>query len=82
MPMDGASNAELVYDPRRYRKWLWGWLSYAFASYVHRTRTRDGISLLWLDREVFVIVSLTLFLPICLEQFARCTRAFSPLCRG
>ena len=24
------------------------------------------------DSEVFVIVSLTLFLPICLEQFARC----------
>ncbi|GJE99689.1 MFS general substrate transporter [Phanerochaete sordida] len=44
---------ELVYDSRRYRKWLWGWLSYAFAS------------------EVFVVVSLTLFLPICLEQFAR-----------
>ncbi|SJL06496.1 related to Autophagy-related protein 22-1 [Armillaria ostoyae] len=36
-----------------YRKRLYGWLSYAFAS------------------EVFVIVSLTLFLPICLEQFAR-----------
>ncbi|KAI0052223.1 autophagy-type protein 22 [Auriscalpium vulgare] len=38
---------------KRYRRELWGWLSYAFAS------------------EVFVIVSLTLFLPICLEQFAR-----------
>ncbi|PBK98439.1 MFS general substrate transporter [Armillaria gallica] len=37
----------------QYRKRLYGWLSYAFAS------------------EVFVIVSLTLFLPICLEQFAR-----------
>ena len=37
----------------QYRRELWGWLSYAFAS------------------EVFVIVSLTLFLPICLEQFAR-----------
>ncbi|KAF9445237.1 MFS general substrate transporter [Macrolepiota fuliginosa MF-IS2] len=36
-----------------YKKKLYGWLSYAFAS------------------EVFVIVSLTLFLPICLEQFAR-----------
>ncbi|KAK0452986.1 autophagy-related protein 22-like protein [Desarmillaria tabescens] len=36
-----------------FRKRLYGWLSYAFAS------------------EVFVIVSLTLFLPICLEQFAR-----------
>ncbi|KAH7915764.1 autophagy-related protein 22-like protein [Hygrophoropsis aurantiaca] len=36
-----------------YKKRLWGWLSYAFAS------------------EVFVVVSLTLFLPICLEQFAR-----------
>ncbi|KAF7328870.1 Autophagy-related protein [Mycena venus] len=36
-----------------YKKRLYGWLSYAFAS------------------EVFVIVSLTLFLPICLEQFAR-----------
>ncbi|KAK0234560.1 autophagy-related protein 22-like protein [Armillaria nabsnona] len=36
-----------------YRKRLYGWLIYAFAS------------------EVFVIVSLTLFLPICLEQFAR-----------
>jgi UMF1 family MFS transporter len=38
---------------KEYRRQLWGWLSYAFAS------------------EVFVIVSLTLFLPICLEQFAR-----------
>ncbi|EAU83494.2 autophagy-type protein 22 [Coprinopsis cinerea okayama7 len=37
----------------RFKRHLWGWLSYAFAS------------------EVFVIVSLTLFLPICLEQFAR-----------
>ncbi|EKM76305.1 hypothetical protein AGABI1DRAFT_63354 [Agaricus bisporus var. burnettii JB137-S8] len=36
-----------------YKKKLYGWLSYAFAS------------------EVFVVVSLTLFLPICLEQFAR-----------
>ncbi|KIY49606.1 MFS general substrate transporter [Fistulina hepatica ATCC 64428] len=36
-----------------YRKSLYGWLSYAFAS------------------EVFVIVSLTLFLPVALEQFAR-----------
>ncbi|KAJ3566214.1 hypothetical protein NP233_g7142 [Leucocoprinus birnbaumii] len=36
-----------------YKKKLYGWLSYAFAS------------------EVFVIVSLTLFLPVCLEQFAR-----------
>ncbi|KXN90741.1 Autophagy-related protein 22 [Leucoagaricus sp. SymC.cos] len=36
-----------------YKKKLYGWFSYAFAS------------------EVFVIVSLTLFLPICLEQFAR-----------
>ncbi|KAH6904940.1 autophagy-type protein 22 [Coprinopsis sp. MPI-PUGE-AT-0042] len=36
-----------------YKRHLYGWLSYAFAS------------------EVFVIVSLTLFLPICLEQFAR-----------
>ncbi|EKM51066.1 uncharacterized protein PHACADRAFT_263038 [Phanerochaete carnosa HHB-10118-sp] len=44
---------ELVYDSRKYKKWLRGWLSYAFAS------------------EVFVVVSLTLFLPICLEQFAR-----------
>ncbi|KAI0247007.1 autophagy-related protein 22-like protein [Lactifluus subvellereus] len=40
-------------SPKGYRRELWGWLSYAFAS------------------EVFVIVSLTLFLPICLEQFAR-----------
>ncbi|THH13716.1 hypothetical protein EW146_g6539 [Bondarzewia mesenterica] len=43
----------MMYDSNRYKKSLWGWLSYAFAS------------------EVFVIVSLTLFLPICLEQFAR-----------
>ncbi|KAK7682001.1 hypothetical protein QCA50_014965 [Cerrena zonata] len=42
-----------LYDKRKYKRQLRGWLSYAFAS------------------EVFVIVSLTLFLPICLEQFAR-----------
>ena len=37
MPGDRSSNAELVYDSRRYKKWLWGWLSYAFASYVQAT---------------------------------------------
>ncbi|KAH9915558.1 autophagy-type protein 22 [Epithele typhae] len=41
------------FDKTKYRKHLWGWFSYAFAS------------------EVFVIASVTLFLPICLEQFAR-----------
>ncbi|ETW76683.1 hypothetical protein HETIRDRAFT_328451 [Heterobasidion irregulare TC 32-1] len=44
---------EHVFEAKRHKQELWGWLSYAFAS------------------EVFVIVSLTLFLPICLEQFAR-----------
>lgn len=43
-----------------YKKKLYGWLSYTFAS------------------EVFVIVSLTLFLPICLEQFARDNGYISP----
>ncbi|KAJ8519186.1 hypothetical protein ONZ45_g3849 [Pleurotus djamor] len=43
----------MTVEGRSYKKQLYGWLSYAFAS------------------EVFVIVSLTLFLPICLEQFAR-----------
>ncbi|KAA1470877.1 MFS general substrate transporter [Dentipellis sp. KUC8613] len=47
------SDAPTLFDSKRYKRELWGWLSYAFAS------------------EVFVIVSLTLFLPICLEQFAR-----------
>ncbi|KIP01454.1 hypothetical protein PHLGIDRAFT_32542 [Phlebiopsis gigantea 11061_1 CR5-6] len=48
-----TASHELEYDGKRYKQWLRGWLSYAFAS------------------EVFVVVSLTLFLPICLEQFAR-----------
>ncbi|KAI0804700.1 autophagy-related protein 22-like protein [Irpex lacteus] len=49
-----------TYDSKRYKRHLWGWLCYAFAS------------------EVFVIVSLTLFLPICLEQFARDNGFFLP----
>ncbi|EMD31179.1 hypothetical protein CERSUDRAFT_119991 [Gelatoporia subvermispora B] len=42
-----------TYDDHKYKRYLRGWMSYAFAS------------------EVFAVVSLTLFLPICLEQFAR-----------
>ncbi|OBZ73290.1 Autophagy-related protein 22-2 [Grifola frondosa] len=57
MPDFGAAREDRlsapIFDERKYRRQLRGWLSYAFAS------------------EVFVIVSLTLFLPICLEQFAR-----------
>lgn len=65
-----TTDPELVYDPHRYKRWLRGWLSYAFARYVLCPGSR-----VWtespLHSEVFVIVSLTLFLPICLEQFAR-----------
>ena len=56
-----------------YRKKLRGWLSYAFARYTcsplpsERVKETDNVK----HSEVFVIVSLTLFLPICLEQFAR-----------
>jgi MFS transporter, UMF1 family len=54
----------------RYTKQLRGWLSYAFARYAqHFSITRT--QLIPFSSEVFVIVSLTLFLPICLEQFAR-----------
>ena len=51
--MVGPAPSPSSSSSKGYRRELWGWLSYAFAS------------------EVFVIVSLTLFLPICLEQFAR-----------
>jgi len=73
----------------QYKKKLNGWLSYAFARFVHwalaqavvtapatilvtRTTADEFYSFIYfLYSEVFVIVSLTLFLPICLEQFAR-----------
>ena len=58
------------FDKQKYNRHLRGWFSYAFARYVVRyytaTRVIDEVC-----SEVFVIVSLTLFLPICLEQFAR-----------
>lgn len=48
---------------------LLGWLSYAFARYGHLLLLQ--LSPNDVHSEVFVVVSLTLFLPICLEQFAR-----------
>ena len=57
---------------KQYRKKLHGWLSYAFARYIQFSalhKLRDSPQTC--NSEVFVVVSLTLFLPICLEQFAR-----------
>jgi len=54
-----------------YRHRLFGWLSYAFARYVFLINVRYSYLKQTFFSEVFVIVSLTLFLPICLEQFAR-----------
>jgi MFS transporter, UMF1 family len=59
----------LMTNTKLYKRKLYGWLSYAFARSascsvrLQLSYTRHS--------EVFVIVSLTLFLPICLEQFAR-----------
>lgn len=53
-----------------YKKQLRGWLSYAFARYLDLSEVLELLSDFVIS-EVFVIVSLTLFLPICLEQFAR-----------
>lgn len=50
-------------------RWLLGWLSYAFARYFHPFLSR--LSTNRVHSEVFAVVSLALFLPICLEQFAR-----------
>lgn len=59
---------ELAASPQ-YRKELRGWLSYAFARSVCSSLPADDAHPH--HSEVFVIVSLTLFLPISLEQFAR-----------
>lgn len=55
----------------QYKKQLRGWLSYAFARYLDLSRVFCELLSDAVISEVFVIVSLTLFLPICLEQFAR-----------
>lgn len=49
---------------------LLGWLSYAFARFIDFVWSRLSANV-GIGSEVFVVVSLTLFLPICLEQFAR-----------
>lgn len=61
------------YDEGKHTRHFRGWLSYAFARYAHILRSGKELTHCTLDcsSEVFVIVSLTLFLPICLEQFAR-----------
>ena len=60
-----------TFDKHKYRRYLWGWFSYAFARCAYTSFTTSYYLLIPLASEVFVIVSLTLFLPICLEQFAR-----------
>ena len=72
VPVNGStldSNGE-----KKARRHLRGWLSYAFARCVdfHPLLAAPLCPRLTsFNSEVFVVVSLTLFLPICLEQFAR-----------
>lgn len=55
----------------RAKRHLRGWLTYAFARLV-RDKSSSGPGYTQIAcSEVFVVVSLTMFLPICLEQFAR-----------
>lgn len=55
----------------QFRRKYYGWLCYSFARYCG-PHCAEFLTFLWCSySEVFVIVSLTLFLPICLEQFAR-----------
>lgn len=64
-----------------YKKKLYGWLSYAFARCFPTSPSSRAASTnktICGNSEVFVIVSLTLFLPICLEQFARDNGYLSP----
>lgn len=75
MPRRGdESNASSI----PYKKQVRGWLSYAFARQVDSACVM-GSFLTWsVTSEVFVVVSLTLFLPICLEQFARDNGYYEP----
>jgi MFS transporter, UMF1 family len=66
-----AVSESLVYNEKRAKKHLYGWLSYAFARSVPALGTVEERPDVTPISEVFVVVSLTLFLPICLEQFAR-----------
>ncbi|KNZ78914.1 Autophagy-related protein 22-2 [Termitomyces sp. J132] len=64
----------MLSDSVAYSKKLRGWLSYAFARRVTSMSFEVPLPDPFcspFNSEVFVIVSLTLFLPICLEQFAR-----------
>ena len=61
----------------QYRDQVRGWLSYAFARQVKSLCPVQG-SHSNNTSEVFVVVSLTLFLPICLEQFARDNGYYEP----
>lgn len=58
------------YDRSKAKRHLRGWLSYAFARSVKPSFHCTCISEACFS-EVFIVVSVTLFLPICLEQFAR-----------
>ena len=73
-----ASTIYMLSDDKAFKKQLHGWLSYAFARYVDIVVFIDA-SVNVKDSEVFVVVSLTLFLPICLEQFARDNVHIHPL---
>lgn len=59
-------------DEKAAKRHLRGWLSYAFARCVATLFfMRSVLMCLQVYSEVFVVVSVTMFLPICLEQFAR-----------
>ena len=60
-----------------YKKKLRGGLSYAGARFFFTRHVFQNVDEAACS-EVFVIVSLTLFLPICLEQFARDNGYFMP----
>lgn len=60
-----------AHDAQRYKRHLRGWLSYNFARLVLTIIAFGVVIHEFCVSEVFAIASLTLFMPICLEQFAR-----------